>query len=357
MNFDLFLVLFLAHQCSALTYWLDGSCNGYAGVRPAITEALKMFSRGDHRLGDSKDADIAIAFQRVYSAPTSDAASVATVRNIMGGLSNLMEVTTRSTSDVRIYCDQDARWSLYPDRKDLPAGSTANSQLPADKQRWVDLTNRMTYRGPPGCKDGDTIAEVFPLPLSKSNGESANRATMTLCQPYINPPNGIVTIEGQGNKDFTNIKLTEDGMEELLSVTLVHELTHIPAYDSKCSCSISKRLLSKCTFAYYGVADDVDKNNIGAYGWENIIKKSTADAIKNAENYGDNLAQAFPMILQLTYDLGFFGLLALLLDKSFKLSTVDSEAKSGLLIRIPPPVTPKRWVGSQRRRRVNRYLD
>jgi hypothetical protein len=227
------LVFALFTPSLALNYYIDSSCLPYPAVSRALPEALNMAGRSDARLG-ANDADIQAAFQRVYNTNTGDAASVKTVRDMMSGISQLTATTDRDGADVRIYCDEDTRWRLQADRTRngnlLP---NPNSQRAPADQSWVDSVNGIFYKGPPGCKDAGTIAEVFPWQRYTPRYAAQNpaRATMTLCKPYVNA--AIASVEEQGNRDFSKVKLTQSALDALLSVTILHEMTHLPAYNSK----------------------------------------------------------------------------------------------------------------------------
>jgi len=218
----------------ALNYYMDSTCLQYPAVSRALPEALLMAGRSDTRLGEN-DADIQAAFQRIYNTNTDDTPSVGEVRRIMSGVSQLAETPDLNGADIRIYCDEDARWQLQKDRrrKDGTLLPDPNSDRDPEDQLWVDDVNGIFYRGPPGCKDQGTIAEVFDSTrsLKKYSAQNPTRATMTICKPYVEGP--IASIEEQGDKDFAQVKLTETALEGLLSVTFLHEMTHLPAYDSK----------------------------------------------------------------------------------------------------------------------------
>ncbi|KAF2754208.1 hypothetical protein EJ05DRAFT_514220 [Pseudovirgaria hyperparasitica] len=269
----------------ALTYYMDTSCNPYPAVGRALPEALTMARRSNARLG-ANDPDIQVAFQRIFNTGTDNGAAVAEVRRIMGGIADMTETNDRESSGVRIYCNED-RWSLQKDRERTNKLIKKNSSRNPGDQIWIDTTNNIPYAGPPGCKVQDRIGQVFHWPRLPLQ---ASHSTMSLCKPWIE--DRIATIKEQGKRDFSRLRLTGAGLSQLLSFIVLHELTHVPPFRTK----------------------DVHP----AYEWNNVVSKSTADAIRNAENYA------------------FFGLLAVLGDANYKLEHTKPEQNwSGLLIHTP----------------------
>lgn len=95
----------------------------------------------------------------------------------------------RKSSDVRIYCDNDERWSLVPDltSKKLRKAGLLNSQLPKEKQQWWD-ENNFIYRSASGkgCGDDGTMAQTYNIKtegtydLGTQDGQKATREAITV---------------------------------------------------------------------------------------------------------------------------------------------------------------------------------
>lgn len=246
-------------------YWIDTSCLPHPAVARALAEALHMASKTDARLG-TDDADIQAAFQQIYNTNTGDATAVSEVRRIMSDISRMKPTADFETSDLRIYCDKDNRWRLQEDKKNNKRALSPNSKRKQEDQVCVDKSNDIFCKGPPGCKDSDTIAEVFDNLLPDHPMQNDRRAVMTFCEPYVSA--AIATIGEQTNTNFTKAKLTENTLGALLNVTLMHELTHIPELDSEYYflffASETRALTAiPCSSRYDP-----------AYGWKDIIVKT-----------------------------------------------------------------------------------
>jgi hypothetical protein len=216
----------------ALDYWIDTSCLPHPAVARALAETLHMAGRTDARLG-TDDADIQAAFQQIYNTNTGDATAVSEVRRIMSGISRMKPTADFETSDVRIYCNKDNCWLLPEDKKKNNRALGPNSKQKQEDQVWVDGSNGIFCKGPPGCKESDTIAEVFDNLLPSYLMQNDRRAVMTFCEPYVSA--AITTIGEQTNTSFTKVKLAENSLGAPLSMTLTHELTHILELDSEYS--------------------------------------------------------------------------------------------------------------------------
>ena len=60
----------------------------------------------------------------------------------------------RVQAQLRIFCDNDNRWVLKPDRLGDPSPNSRRTN--PDEQEWIDERNQMSHRGRT-CKTGPTI--------------------------------------------------------------------------------------------------------------------------------------------------------------------------------------------------------
>ena len=90
-------------------------------------------------------------------------------------------------SDIRIYCGNDARWSLVPD---LAGKKTKkNSKQPLSEQRWEDKATFMFASGRVeglGCQAPGTLAQTYKIKdlgnadKGVSDGQNAKREVITV---------------------------------------------------------------------------------------------------------------------------------------------------------------------------------
>ncbi|KAL9624844.1 MAG: hypothetical protein Q9160_000890 [Pyrenula sp. 1 TL-2023] len=326
-----------------------------------------MAKRGTMRLNSDTDTDYAKAFQTIFKTQKSDRNAFDKVNGIFGkpetpatpngsgnaryGIAGMIPEPNgdRAQANVRIYCDDDpqdlngnSRWTLRPDISNPPPGYTPQAQRPrfSDAQPneeylevWEDLLNGMLMGRTGGCKDPNTAAETYILERPGSTGQAHPRATMTVClslllvlralpadQLYLMDTNinFIVAqicdyqlnrqIHHMGmipkKKDVSQIINPDDVNEDagigafavMTSVVVMHELTHLPGFD---------------------IEDQVSPSHPPdrAYGWDDSIDLHSADlSLNNADNYA------------------FFALLAVLMDRHFRLSKIESETQFGKLV-------------------------
>jgi hypothetical protein len=229
-----FLIFALCAPSFALNYYIDASCDPaiYPNVQPALEEALSMAQAADGQLGNSRNLAIRPAFRAAFSASTLQLRPVSEVRRILGGIKDMTQTYNLFSSDVRFYCDQDVRWTLQPDQvlPNPPPEYTPNSLRVAENQTWVDLTNAIFTTGTPGCKRRRTIGQTYYI-SANIPAQRAGRATISLCRPYI-AANGLTKYFTLSQVNLLpRTKL--DDLGTLLSVTVLHELTHIPRFDSE----------------------------------------------------------------------------------------------------------------------------
>ncbi|KAL2071513.1 hypothetical protein VTL71DRAFT_12748 [Oculimacula yallundae] len=280
----IFDVLFI-FQCSCFTYWVDNSCIGNDGPvgseenwEKFMQEAFSMARRAADRLSSDSDTDFSAVFKRIFKIEKSDST---TFRNLFGeytqepvlvqtgkdfvfdkmrSIGRDWHSVTRGTeqqrldSNVRLYCDNDARWK--------PAKSTPGI--------LIDKANGLFARevGPPCQTRSRLQAKVYREPLVYNDGrtpQAKDRHTITFCDAAFNVGDVPISLfEVPPNVDLGqhNIKL----FSATLSKTILHEFTHLWPYN----------LLD--------IPNDV--NPLAPYGWDNIVKiESTEHRINNADSY------------------------------------------------------------------------
>ncbi|KAF2760254.1 hypothetical protein EJ05DRAFT_484013 [Pseudovirgaria hyperparasitica] len=294
----------------AVQYDIDSSCSfKLANVGAAIEEAILMARRSverldnaaadhtnaddhtttdhtaaghiiaDHTIADhtAADHDIGILFSRIFHTTISDQEAVQDVRNIMDSIANITRNIDGGEADLTLYCDNDARWQQGPGTYYLP--TDPHFKLPRA----------------PACRSPGTLATMYSVPLDHPRHDKLF-AQITVCDR-------LATMSLSTLQDYLGFDWSTGGLMDptvnpyhLLSVYLLHELTHFPAW---------QRPLTEES----GVVYDVGPNS---YWWQNIIQKPREDALINADNYA------------------FFGLLAHLGDSGLKLS--DDGWQVGTLV-------------------------
>ncbi|KAF2801152.1 hypothetical protein K505DRAFT_355013 [Melanomma pulvis-pyrius CBS 109.77] len=263
------------------TWWIDQSCNGK--LDNAVPEAFETAKIIRERLPADPNAapgsPAASAFQALFSRDAFwylSASYTEQLDRLFGDYTHSLQkfsVNTDSQFDaeIRIYCDDDARWEVRRDDPKQSEGSL-NSQRGEKDKEWIDALNQIVIKGTPACKvEGTTTGAVT----------------------YVNGPGRIRTLEGDIPKKkllSKNVDKTIDQLREVTSMVILHELFHHSRYNKK----------------------DLPENSEEAYKWANCIKKDEKTAADNADNW---------MLL---------GLLVRLLDRQFHLD--PSDTKSGKLV-------------------------
>ncbi|KAL5338623.1 hypothetical protein BJX70DRAFT_366297 [Aspergillus crustosus] len=233
--FSLFFMLLALKLVSAADdlYWVDSSCPG--GVQSAINEALLMAKGSLPSLeSPDRDYDVELLFG------DNSRKTTAKVRDILLGIANL-RLGSPDTARIGIFCDNDNRWTddipKYPD----------NGQVPELQRAYLDPSTGSIRIGPPRCRfDPGYLAGV-----TYTNGRRT-RTSITICDQYLTAQS-VFTYEeiGIGKLDGESIDTT------LLSIVILHELTHMHSFD----------------------LDDE------AYGWVQCLDLSTEEALRNADSY------------------------------------------------------------------------
>lgn len=242
-------LLLLSSQALALSYYISSSCNSFPAMNRALAEAFTMAKVSSQRLANQPpDPDIENAFRRIFNTPTANNQARSEVFRIMSGIVGMTPERVRERANVRIYCDEDSRWQLQEDREPIPsilyeAGDETrlyqnghlipNSRRGPDDQVWVDRANGMLYRGEIGCDH--KAAEMYPEANRAYDGvQIRDRVTFTFCSPFTEQGTPTVADLIDQGVDLGTQILGYPPLDGLLSLTVMHELTHIPAFDSEC---------------------------------------------------------------------------------------------------------------------------
>ena len=96
-----------------------------------------------------------------------------------------MQTAQMTSSDIRIFCDNDRRWVLYPDNTQLPE-ERRNSRLPPDQQYWWDPINLlMRHPSDYGVIVGNVHAQTYVnsfIPEYDQTGQPFQRSVLTVSQ-------------------------------------------------------------------------------------------------------------------------------------------------------------------------------
>ncbi|KAF2753310.1 hypothetical protein EJ05DRAFT_504959 [Pseudovirgaria hyperparasitica] len=286
--------LVLSTHAADPTYWIHSSCAPY-GFSDVMADSLSMATSSV----TNKDVyDLQWAFKWIFGSknttPSQEIAARYKVTNlVMAEIGNLKSTDNSATASIRIYCDNDARWTLAPDRPDTPEGQKNKDKKPSD-QYWVDNENGLRKRGPPSCKDSGMMGVTYHSRTDVRDDYDPSqlrpRDVITIC-------NSILT--GSGAEKFRTLKTYIKGyhvagrkskqLELIASFTLLHELAHCKPW----------------------AKDDIPH----PYGWSNVIENRHPQ--DNAENFA------------------YLGLFAGLLDNKYRLNFNPRDAEDGYIEQLP----------------------
>ncbi|KAI9649600.1 hypothetical protein NHQ30_002181 [Ciborinia camelliae] len=204
------------------------------------------------------DTDYANVYERIFQTLKSDQSTYELVQGTVGGIANQWKETdSRVDSNVRIYCDEDRRWTEV------------------GYHHYIDVDNLMVSEGPGECYKSQVYGYMSrhktQNPDTNSpkhiNAKIDNRAVITLCEEvfdtWFNPDTDV-----DAPKKLSDIPTTANmgGMEvekfgDMVSATILHEFTHFPTYGT----------------------EDVGPGN--GYGWNNIMASSFEESRRNADSY------------------------------------------------------------------------
>jgi hypothetical protein len=208
--------------------------------------------------------------------------------------SELQGDEAREEAEMRIYCDNDARWTLAPAD---PSDKTPNSHEKKDRQKWNDDKNKIQFRGLPGCKDRrvlgfrkkDILAEVYntasgsrTVPIyTNAQDENGWRSTMTICDNWLKSSKRVTLLKSVPRsrdlswfkKDKDKDMRTLDALAMAGSGLMLHELTHHTRYNS--------RSFPIQTSGDANLYTALDKG----YGYKKCYGMKVDTAVKNADSY------------------------------------------------------------------------
>ena len=180
-------------------------------------------------------------------------------------IGSLTSTTDRASSEIRVYCENDARWVMHPD----PKYRTTYA---------VEETNHMATFTSSLC-NGTSLGTPYALTNRGrriQSGENPNRAVVTLCDNLIKRQpgeplkwtftGGVRTVNWPAVAKQSSPRI----MEGVVAHTIFHELAHI---------SQPAKVI-------------VDVAGQNSYGWDAVWNMPYADAIRNADNFGEYLRQS-----------------------------------------------------------------
>ncbi|KAF2758383.1 hypothetical protein EJ05DRAFT_537769 [Pseudovirgaria hyperparasitica] len=328
------------------TYGFHESCDPFPYVEDAVDEAIRMADvSGEHFRRILGDQDMNSAFKRVFRArdwllPRDKYGLRDTTWKIYKIIANMRPYGGRRWWDahIHIYCDNDKRWELMPDRGEQPELSgeinsdlgqqlshisksrakkystsniemqivTPNSKRPIDDQIWEDKMSSVFAIGLPECRDpvfeeeeGGYAAAMYnqvrPAPPYR---QVTTVATISVCNAQSAAR--VATIRELRHAGFFNRhEALIDDMAYLLSFHILHELMRIHPMN---------RLF-----------------NESAQDWGEITKLNATDALSNAAN------------------LTFFALLMRMHAVGWVLSRDETRAELGVLTG-PNNIERPEWV-------------
>ena len=245
--FGIALISVLCVVCTSAqspSYWVDGSCDKYQQLPAAINEATDMANRAAQRMQDSSDSYFQRVLNKIFNNPPASSNAAVNSKSsfklkrwtllihcalaVTSGIAAITRVVgdtdaRRQTSEIRVYCDDNARWSL---QEDIAGDPKPNSgRLDKDKV-WIDKTNHMFVTGSPFICQGNTQAETYSR-SGPATGEPPKRNTMTICSSQFAVPStmNVATLYGKSPDptDFTKINSVST-FGALVSVTVLHEV-------------------------------------------------------------------------------------------------------------------------------------
>ncbi|KAH7083834.1 hypothetical protein FB567DRAFT_92897 [Paraphoma chrysanthemicola] len=255
--------LVLPFQVHCLSVFVHKSCSDRSNWNAYFEESLNHARISVRRLDSASDTDFAAVFRRIFHTEKSSQ-TAAWARDMMKRVADLTITTDHKLSNIRIYCDNDSRFTAV-----VHGGIT----------KYLDRENMMISKNQPSClKQPPAEGRTYDRPTrNRSDGHNSHRVVITICDALMNEPDsGTVPrrLEDLNGKDMHDT-LVKD-LDVLVSATMLHELVHAVSLDSA-----AERL---------EILDQINPTNEApdkytAYGWDNIIEKDAETAIKNADNY------------------------------------------------------------------------
>ncbi|KPI45147.1 uncharacterized protein AB675_2726 [Cyphellophora attinorum] len=233
---------------------VDSSCSKVPGFADAVREAISASTRAFSRIVTPDDDRGDFLFNLIYSTPRASGGAAVSLNFAGIGSLNPVEGSpfVRANSNIRLYCDNDARWK------------------PSEQQPgWVqDKDNGMVAPESSLCTTArDSNGQTGNLWGVRFNGraprvgENARRFTITLCDALLFPGVPVPsTFLNTGGKLLDWARFVQrTGLDEIrgvLSFTILHELAHC-----------------------FNVPGDY------AYGWEKVVALAAPQSLENADSY------------------------------------------------------------------------
>ena len=96
-----------------------------------------------------------------------------------------LDPNDRLFASIRVYCDNDIRWQLKPDR---PNDLFPNSRRPTRYQEWFDNSNTLSHYGPTCATDPSIIAATYSTPYTENGVTDVDgRVTITVTDQIQSP--------------------------------------------------------------------------------------------------------------------------------------------------------------------------
>ncbi|KAH7110075.1 hypothetical protein B0J11DRAFT_512614 [Dendryphion nanum] len=233
--------------------YIDKSCKGITGFDVYLQEAQTNAKRSVERMDSKTDTDFEAIFKRIFKTEKgSDGGKY--VRGTLDGIINLKPTDDLKGSDIRLFCDNDARWvkkesgGFYD-----PINDMVHDTLVCQSDKWGRCYQQK-------AKDPPTD------PQSPRYGHNPNRYVISICNAVFDNEASKKGYPLYLNEKFTRGNLGTWSIELLAlfaSRTILHELIH----------AISN-------------GEIIDQTaGGGAYLWKNIIVKDAESSRLNADNY------------------------------------------------------------------------
>ena len=96
-----------------------------------------------------------------------------------------VEPDERSSAPIRVYCDNDIRWQLKPDRPNDPS---PNSGRPINQQEWFDNSNTLSHYGTTCATDPTILAATYSTPYQENGVTDLDRRVTITVTDQIQSP-------------------------------------------------------------------------------------------------------------------------------------------------------------------------
>ena len=187
---------------SPKNFWMDGSCIRRGFTPVTAQESLDMASRGAKRLLNLNDNNQGFIYRLLFKEDrdfeifTDRETQAWDVVEIEGWIGSIKYEVNRDLADVRIYCDNDARWARVPDDPvAIDNGMTANSLHESDEDAEFEDPGNFMRRavGNMGCQIPKTLGVTYDTPtpsddLRVPRNYHKFRQTITICNLAFDSP-------------------------------------------------------------------------------------------------------------------------------------------------------------------------